>query len=151
MTESSRFDEIDACNETARQCIETGDLQGACDAFTQGLDLLDRSPHPKRRAIFLNNLGHVLVGLDRRDEALERFLEAGRLCESLGDPTGQAWQLGNVGSVYRDKEEHEAALESYRKALAIFEEQKESIGIADQYSNIAYIHARLFEFNDRFF
>ncbi len=81
------------------------------------------------------------MGLDRRDEALERFQGAGRLCESLGDSTGLAWQLGNVGSVYRDKEDHQAALESYSKALAIFEEQDESIGMADQYSNIGYIHA----------
>jgi tetratricopeptide (TPR) repeat protein len=142
MAESNRIDEIDACNESGRQCIEKGDLSGACEAFTRALEMLQQSPHAQRQAIFLNNLGHVLVGLDRRDEALERFQEAGRLCESLGDRTGLAWQLGNVGSVYRDKEEHEAALESYRKALTIFEEQEDRIGIADQYSNIGYIHAR---------
>lgn len=141
MRESNRIDEIDGCNELGRQCIEKGDLQGACGAFSRGLELLDQSPHPKRRAIFLNNLGHILVGLDRRDEALERFQEAGRLCESLGDRNGLAWQLGNVGSVYRDKGEHQAALESYSKALAIFEKQDESLGMADQYSNIGYIHA----------
>jgi tetratricopeptide (TPR) repeat protein len=142
MTESNRTEEIDACNEAGRQCIANGDLQGACDAFKKALDLLDRDPHPQRRAVFLNNLGHVLVGLDRRDEALERFEEAGRTCESLGDRTGLAWQLGNVGSVYRDREEHEAALASYRRALAIFEEQEEALGTADQFSNIGYIHAR---------
>jgi tetratricopeptide (TPR) repeat protein len=142
MTESNRIDEINACNEAGKHCIEKGDLQGACDAFTRGLDLLEQSPHPKRRAILLNNLGHILVALDRRDDALERFQEASRLCETLGDRTGLAWQLGNVGSVYRDKEEHEAALENYTKALVIFEELEESIGIADQYSNIGYIHAR---------
>jgi len=141
MAGPNRIEEIDACNEAARLCIEKGDLQGACDAFSTGLDLLREAPDQKRQAVFLNNLGHVLVGLDRRDEALERFQEAGRLCESLGDPTGLAWQLGNVGSVYRDKEDHQAALESYSKALAIFEEQDESIGMADQYSNIGYIHA----------
>ena len=141
MAGPNRIEEIDACNDAARLCIEKRDLQGACDAFSTGLDLLREAPDQKRQAVFLNNLGHVLVGLDRRDEALERFQEAGRLCESLGDPTGLAWQLGNVGSVYRDKEDHQAALESYSKALAIFEEQDESIGMADQYSNIGYIHA----------
>jgi len=137
----NRIEDIDACNEAGRLCIEKRDLQGACAAFSRGMDLLEKRPNPKRQAIFLNNLGHVLVGLNRRDDALERFQEAGRLCESLGDRTGLAWQLGNVGSVYRDKQEHEAALESYLKALAIFEEQDESIGMADQYSNIGYIHA----------
>ncbi len=142
MPGSNLIEEIDACNEVGGQCIQEGDLQGACDAFSKALELLEQSPHPQRRAVFLNNLGHVLVGLKRHDEALERFQEAGRSCESLGDRTGLAWQLGNVGSVYRDKEEHETALDSYRKALAIFEEQKESNGMADQYSNIGYIHAR---------
>jgi len=141
MAERNRIEEIDACNEAGRVCIERKDLQGACDAFYRALDLLRESPDPKREAVFLNNLGHVLVGLGRRDEALERFQESGRLCESLGDRNGLAWQLGNVGSVYRDKEEHLAALESYSKALSIFEEQDESIGMADQYSNIGYIHA----------
>jgi tetratricopeptide (TPR) repeat protein len=141
MAGPNRIEEIDACNQAGRRCIEKRDLQGACDAFSRGLDLLEENPDPKRQAVFMNNLGHVLVGLDRRDEALERFQEAGRLCDSLGDRTGLAWQLGNVGSVYRDKEEHEAALKSYLKALAIFEEQDESIGRADQYSNIGYIHA----------
>jgi len=141
MAEQRWVEELDACNDTGRQCIEKGDLKGACDAFSKGLDLLRERPDPKRQAVFLNNLGHVLVGLDRRDEALERFQEAGRLSESLGDRTGLAWQLGNVGSVYRDKEDHEAALESYSKALAIFEEQDDSVGMADQYSNIGYIHA----------
>lgn len=141
MGEQSRIEALDVCNETGRQCTERGDLEGACDAFSQGLALLEESPDPKRKAVFLNNLGHVLVGLDRRDEALARFREAGRLCASLGDRTGQAWQLGNVGSVHRDKGEHEDALESYTQALAIFESEEQSLGIADQYSNIGYIHA----------
>ena len=73
MAGQNRTEEIDACNDAGRVCIERRDLQGACDAFTKGLGLLEENPDPKRQAVFLNNLGHVLVGLDRRDEALERF------------------------------------------------------------------------------
>ncbi len=141
MGDQKRIEELNACNDTGRQCIEKGHLQGAYDAFTRGLALLRENPDPKRQALFLNNLGHVLVGLDRRDEALERFQEAVRLSECLGDRRGLAWQLANIGSVCRDKEEHEAALESYSRALSLFEEEDHPMGIADQYSNIGYIHA----------
>jgi tetratricopeptide (TPR) repeat protein len=141
MTKPNRTEEVDACNESGRRCIEKGDLQGAREQFARGLDALRASPDPKREAALLNNLGHVEVSLRRFDDALHRFQEAARLCEQLGDRTALAWQLGNVGSVYRDREEHEAALENYEKALSIFMEQDVSIGIADQQSNIGYIHA----------
>ncbi len=92
------------------------------------------------RAAVLNNIGLLLVRLQRYEEADEAFHEALRFFEACGKPDRAADQLGNLGSVCRDRHEYSRALDYYQQALQRFETIGCTDRIADQYANIAYIH-----------
>jgi|AMWB02.1.fsa_nt_gi tetratricopeptide (TPR) repeat protein len=92
------------------------------------------------RAAVLNNIGLLLVRLQRYEEADEAFRDALRLFEACGKPDRAADQLGNLGSVCRDRHEYVRALDYYQQALHRFETLGSPGRIADQYANIAYIN-----------
>src|SRR4030042_5923713 len=123
MAGRNRYQEVDACNEAGRECLERGDREGALSQFLKALELLQSFPDERRKSGLLNNMGHVQVALSRLDDALATFQQAVQVCARLNDREGVGWQLGNVGSVHRDRGEHEEALRIYLEALSVFEEE----------------------------
>lgn len=136
------------CYENARkksleafECLESGDYERALASFGAIVELLPEDGHLAKAQLF-SNIGHVLVRLQRYEEAATSFGKALEIFLQRGDRLRSGEQLGNIGSVYRDMENWAASLENYHKALTVFEELEYKTGIADQSSNIGYVFSR---------
>jgi tetratricopeptide (TPR) repeat protein len=128
------------CLEAAEH-LEKGDYESALSSFVAAVELLPEEGQ-LARARLCSNIGHVLVRLERYEEANLSFGKALEIFVQSGEKISSAEQLGNSGSIYRDKENWSASLDKYRKALTIFEELGHKAGIADQCSNIGYVCSR---------
>jgi tetratricopeptide (TPR) repeat protein len=125
----------------AAECLERGDYESALSSFVAAVELLPEDGQ-LARARLCSNIGHVLVRLQRYEEAIISFGNALTIFGQSGDQFSSAEQFGNIGSVHRDTENWTASLDMYHKALTIFEEVGHMAGIADQSSNIGYVHSR---------
>jgi tetratricopeptide (TPR) repeat protein len=128
-------------NLAAGECLKKRDFRGALENFSRALELLP-ADELVAKARLHSNMGHVQVNLQRYDDALSSFRNAGKIFRELGDKIGQGEQFGNIGSVHRDMEKWAASLDSYFRALEVFQEVGHRAGIADQYSNLGYAHSR---------
>jgi tetratricopeptide (TPR) repeat protein len=79
-------------------------------------------------AIFHNNLGLVLVALDRHDEAAQRFEQAGRLDARLRDA------FHNLGVARQKLGQVDQAIAAYLKALSLAEEPGTLSGLGEAYA-----------------
>ncbi|MCG6928269.1 MAG: CHAT domain-containing protein [Acidobacteria bacterium] len=93
------------------------DARGQCQ---QSLDLARQAGSQRARAKALNCLGEVDYFQFRLDEALRRYLDAGRLWDELGDRAGQAQTLRYQGYVYSDQSRFAEAHERYERAQSIW-------------------------------
>ncbi len=134
--ESARIKSLEAA-----ECLEKGDYECALNCFVAAVELLPEDGQ-LARARLCSNIGHVLVRLQRYEEAVTSFGGALEIFVQSGDLVCSAEQLGNIGSVHRDTENWTASLDKYREALTIFEELGHKAGIADQCSNIGYVRSR---------
>ena len=132
---------VEQYNKDAAEFLGNHDYQGALNCFMAAVALLP-ADDIEARARFASNTGHVLVRLERYQEAITAFGDAHDLFMRSGDCNAAAEQVGNCGSVCRDMENWDRALEYYRSALERFEKAGHAPGVADQYSNMAFIHAQ---------
>ena len=138
---NSDYETARQMNPAAGACLKKGDFRGALENFSRALELLP-ADELEAKARLHSNIGHVQVNLQRYDDALSSFRNAGKIFRQLGDKIGQGEQFGNIGSVHRDMEKWAASLDSYFRALEVFQEVGHRAGIADQYSNLGYAHSR---------
>ena len=105
--------------ELALQHEEAGELEASAKAYHKAL--LGRPPEPE----ICFNLGNVLYGLDRKEAASQRFMQAVEL-----DPEYvEAWN--NLGNVLAELGRDEEAIEAYQSALRV------EPGYADAHFNLA--------------
>jgi len=89
------------------------------------------------KAQSLRSMGHATYTMDRYTEALEYYVEALKLCESLGLKRDQGIILRNMGNIFLDQEMPDQALRYYHQALAIDRELKSETDIAKELLNIS--------------
>lgn len=114
-----------ALGNTAVMLNRQGDREQARARITQAIAIYRAvaAQHPSI-ALNLRNLGHVLVGLGRPDEALERHLEAAELYRVTRGPRhpDHAGALASVAYTLNHLGRHEEALEMARQSIAVFGE-----------------------------
>jgi len=96
-------------------------------------------------------MGHAAYIMDRYTEALEYFVEALQLSESLGLKRDQGVILRNIGNIFLDQEMPEQALSYYQQALAIDRELKSDVDIAKELLNISSAYSVTVKLDSAYF
>ncbi len=86
-----------------------------------------------------NVLGATYLGITDYPKALQSFINAKEIYESLGDTLKTASSLNNVGVVYERQSEYEKALELYTECLELFVKMDNQTRVAMTYNNIGYV------------
>ncbi|MBL7918318.1 MAG: tetratricopeptide repeat protein, partial [Bacteroidia bacterium] len=95
----------------------------------------------KRSAPYLySNVGLILMGQDRYDDALENIKKALAIFSEYNLKPNMAEALNNMGIIYRRKGELDKSLEMYRTAHQIYLELNDSISSAAILENISIIY-----------
>ncbi len=100
--------------------FEEGDLEGALASFQEASEYANNSGFLEIEGALYENLGGVLEGLGRRDEAFEWYFKILELSDLPGDI--RALALNKAGSFFVDEGRFEEALELYREAVVICEQ-----------------------------
>ena len=95
---NSDYENARQMNLAAGACLKKGDFRGALENFSRALELLP-ADELEAKARLHSNIGHVQVNLQRYDDALSSFRNAGKIFRQLGDKIGQGEQFGNIGSI----------------------------------------------------
>ena len=112
--------------------------------FQQALELSQKIKHLKLEAECYNDIGIVQDNLSNYPLALDNYLKALRINESLGmeNSNGYAISLNNIGEVYRILSEYDRALDFYQRSLSIYESlgMENSEVYASSLNNIGNVH-----------
>ncbi len=96
-----------------------GQYPEALTAYTEALRL---DPEPAFRARVYNNLGNVASFLEDWDQAIDHYLKAIEVYDTLGYVTDQISVWANLGPSYRANGESEKALEVYLAGIEALED-----------------------------
>src|ERR1051325_1150778 len=95
----------------------------------------------------LCNMGNVFIALGDYPVALDYYLRALKLAESLNNKAEIARDLGNIGVVYSYEGDYSETLEYYLKALKLKQELGNKVEIAITSGNIGIVYFRKGEYS----
>jgi serine phosphatase RsbU (regulator of sigma subunit) len=101
-----------------------------------GLDLARKIKYAKGEAHLLNNIGTTYTDKGEHSKALEYFIEAEKIFESLGDQKRVIMTMRNIGIVYEQQELFDKALEYYIEALKLARETDDKTSLAQTYTSL---------------
>lgn len=87
-----------------------------------------------------NNVGALNEQQSKYAQALEYYLKAFRLYDSINDPLMESKTLVNIGVIYYRQQEYTEALKYYEKALPLKKELNDRRGEALLYNNMGIIY-----------
>ncbi len=132
----------DFFDKKAIDFFEKGEFRNAELVFYTSLYLHIRSSQEDRLAFTLNFLGTALKNQAKFEDALQKYIQALSVYESIQDYRGVSNVYNNIGVIYNTMENYDKAMEYFKKSLEIKLELNHEEGIAAAYSNIAIIHSR---------
>tara|TARA_B100000809_G_C15140402_1_gene532957 strand:+ start:11203 stop:13221 length:2019 start_codon:yes stop_codon:yes gene_type:complete len=94
----------------------------------------------KYLASAISDIGYVYDDYGRIKEASEKYYEALKIQEQIGDKEGASASLNNLGLLFEGQGESEKALEFYLKSTKISKELDDDDGLAVNYGNIGAIY-----------
>nr|MBK9653842.1 tetratricopeptide repeat protein [Bacteroidota bacterium] len=100
-----------------------------------------------QQAKALSNMGLVNWNKGEYKKAIDFYLEALPIFETLKDTGKMATVLGNIGLVCNDEGDFKNALDYYFKALKMNEATNDNIGIANMLANIGLVYNNLEEYS----
>lgn len=118
-----------------------GSLRAAADGYARALSM--QAGSPTRSAGLHSDLGDVLGGLGRTDEALEHLAEALRLSRLLGDRGEEAYILRNEAEVHRDAGRLDMALGLASTAADLAKEVADTRVECQATETLATVHLHL--------
>jgi len=132
-----------AITESGDCLLNLGRLNEATAAYEEAIKR-DENRHSMRDvAVGKAQLGGVLMFQRRYAEALEIYVQARAIFETLGEPKSVATICHQIGMVYREDGHFEQAERAYRQSLAINVQQKDLAGEASTLSELSYISVAL--------
>jgi tetratricopeptide (TPR) repeat protein len=121
------------------KALESGDRDGAIDAFQEAFDGLDHVPEEQERRDKYALLGTMFINLDLPDRGLLAARAAVDLDEALNDRNLLGQDILTCGTAIGRMGNIAGALEAYRDARRIFVEDKNWANAASANTNIAII------------
>jgi tetratricopeptide (TPR) repeat protein len=91
-------------------------------------------------ATVLKTIGDVLQFKKQTDEALEKYSQALKMYEEVGDRLGAANTLKAIGDVLQFKKQTDEALEKYSQALKMYEEVGARLGAANTTQAVGHVY-----------
>ncbi|MDX2057922.1 MAG: tetratricopeptide repeat protein [Gemmatimonadales bacterium] len=91
----------------------------------------------------LNLIGGIHHAAGALEAALERYLTAAEISDSIGDEQSAGRSRNNIGLIYWDLGRHEEALTTMKRALAIHERVGPRSNLANTLTNVGLIHLEL--------
>ena len=109
-----------------------GDFEAAYNSLSNALATFKKQGFMQQIGVLNNNLGVLLMDMDRNDEAMRHYHEALAVAKELGDKNGEALALGNMAVVLQRKGRLAESMELNEKKLALCREtgnQRETMAV----------------------
>ncbi|MHB8259080.1 MAG: tetratricopeptide repeat protein [Bacteroidia bacterium] len=150
-TDKEDTNKVKHLNNVCNEYIKIGSYDTAIVLANQALALCDSSFEGGKgdvltlfytcaKANAYNTLGNVNLQQGNYPKALDYYLKALKINETLKDKKRIAAILGNIGLVYDNQADYPKALDYYFKALKIAEELKDKNGVARHLGNIGIVY-----------
>ena len=132
-----------AITEAAGCLLYLGRCDEAAAAYEEGIGRAEKLGDRRGAAGGRGNLGTVRLEQKRYGEALESYLEARQIFESLGEPGTIAafWEL--IGTAHKGAGQFEQAEQAYRQSLAINVRQQNRAGEASTLNGLGSLYEHL--------
>jgi len=113
-----------------------GEKQKAKEAGEAAIQLAEKINFKSGKASALNNLASMNWG-DNSDSAREKYKEAAKINEEIGNKLELGFNLNNIGNTYYVKADYTEAVKYYNLALKAYKEANSYKWIANTYNNIS--------------
>lgn len=119
----------------------------AANLYAQSLEIFEKANHIKGIEEVLNNLGIVMIRLNKFDNAINYGKQSLIYTQQRGDEFSAAKTMHNIAYIYEKKNDYETALEYYVKALQIKRQFDDSSTVASTLNNIGNIYVASYEYD----
>ncbi len=117
-----------------------GNYEEALNYFTRAYKQLKESRNEEETAILLNNLGLVHWRLADNNAAMECYVEAAEIAQTLGMKRLLALTYTNRALIYKEERKFDVAFEHNNVAIRLFKEINEPRDLAIAYNNQGQIY-----------
>ena len=125
---------------------QSGDMQGALDAYNQALSLYRIAQDPAGEGKTLSNMGFVYKDLGQYDLALNSYQQALIRLREAGDRFNEGTAVNNLALVYLSLGQYKQALDYLEQALALRHEAGDQLGEGVTLSNFGIAYSELGEY-----
>jgi tetratricopeptide (TPR) repeat protein/class 3 adenylate cyclase len=122
--------------------LQQGDVEESLRYYRQAVDLTRRAKYAPGLAQSLRILGEVLVGLERREEALPYLLEAAGVFAQLRDSETEALIWSMIAGVHQEARNHAEAMAAWGKARMLRREANDLPGELEALEGLAQVTRR---------
>jgi CheY-like chemotaxis protein/signal transduction histidine kinase len=138
---SKKGTQIQELNHSAAQYIANNQLSEAENDATVALAMAQVANIVQDKAVALENLGMIARARFDYTNAMNYFVEALKLKESVNDKRGVAVSKNNIGQVYFMQKNENQALANYQAALGLLGSSREDLQtIAETHRNIGDVY-----------
>lgn len=138
---STEGGQMQRLNKSAAQYIANNQLSEAENDATAALAMAQTEKSIAGKSAALDNLGMVARARFDYTNAMNYFVEALKLKESLNDKSGVAVSKNNIGQVYLMQKNEQQALTNYQAALGLLGSSREDLHtIAETHRNIGDVY-----------
>lgn len=123
-----------------REYQQLGKMDSLWENAVRIIELSKQLNFPKGQAVGLHHQGIYYYYTDSYPEAISKYEEALRICESSGNIAGAGNSFNNLGLVYNNLSQYDKALEYYTKALEAYSSIRDTSGMLRCYNNIGIVH-----------
>ncbi len=102
----------------------------------------------KMMAVYLNNMGRILILSGKYDEGRKHLTEAIQISDKNGYERAKAFALSNLGELETIQKNFKTALDYYFEAINLYKRVGEKYETANNYYEVAKIYIQLKDFNN---
>lgn len=124
--------------------IRTGDLPGAVESFTEGIELIKHLPGDSMvkgmGAALFGNLALVFMRVGQTEDAIPYFEQQAKLAEEIGDLKSYSNAINSLGLCFQQRGDDKGAETMFEKRLEIAKEINDTQGEGNTLNNLATIY-----------
>jgi serine phosphatase RsbU (regulator of sigma subunit) len=130
---------VSILNDISYRC-RFSDAALAMKSGQAGLALAKKGKHGVLEGYLRNNIGLLFLDKSQYEKALENFIEAAKVSESISDRKTMAMSMENIGIVYKSQHLYEKALLNFSGSLKVFTELNDKMSQANVYTDLGSLY-----------